>query len=60
MNHSGNQAQSTVSLGMGLGNQPEYIWFSLENLAKLKINAQTANTMGDDKEQVFPQIKSFD
>jgi hypothetical protein len=49
-----------VSLGMGLGNQPEYIWFSLENLAKLKINAQTANTMGDDKEQVFPQIKSFD
>jgi hypothetical protein len=42
---------------MTLGNHAEYIWFSLENLAKLKINAQTASALGDDKDglgQVFP------
>jgi hypothetical protein len=48
-------------------NTPEYIWFSIENLAKLKLNSHTVGSLNDDKDgfgstqlQPFPQIRSFD
>lgn len=62
----GGQGQSSVQIGIGasgvVGNA-EFIWFSIENLAKLKINSHSAHKDDDLTElqmQIFPHIKSFD
>jgi len=56
-----------VQIGIGsnalmVGNA-EFIWFSIENLAKLKINSHNAHKeegLSEIQMQIFPHIKSFD